>query len=438
VTYGLGVAVIVRPARPEDWRELRDVRLRALADAPDAFGEVLGDAQRFDDAAWESRTSRRPGVLVLVAERERSPIGMMVVVVKPDDGRRANVYAMWVAPEARGSGVGRKLVDAGLAWARRQGALDVELHVSERHPDAKRLYMRCGFAPTGELSPIRPGSELQAETLTIRLAPLIMGIVNVTPDSFSDGGQFLDSRAAIEHGWRLAEEGADILDVGGEATNPKATPISAAEELRRVLPVIEGLSKGGYLVSVDTTKAEVAYSAVNSGALIVNDVSGGLFDAAMAETVAELAQSDDVTYIAGHLRGRTLAEVFAPEGHDGPRATWRDVADELADRIRPLPDRVRVWGDPGIGFGKGSDPEGNASLLRHAGDIAETLRRPVVVGPSRKRFLRRLLGVQDAGMDVLDAASVLAALAGLRAGAHCVRAHNVALLRTHLTAYNKK
>lgn len=429
---------------------MRDVRLRALADAPDAFGETLTDARRLDDSAWESRTSRRPGLLVLVAERERTPIGTMVVVVKPGDGRRSNVYAMWVAPEARGCGVGKKLVDTGLAWARRQGALDVELHVSERHPGAKRLYMRCGFTPTGELSPIRPGSPLQAETLTIRLAPLIMGIVNVTPDSFSDGGRFLDPQAAIEHGWRLAEEGADILDVGGEATNPRATPVTADEELRRVLPVIEGLNKGGYLVSVDTTKAEVAYSAVKSGAAIINDVSGGLFDAAMAQTVADLDESDEVTYIAGHLRGRSLAEVFAREGRDAP-PTWREVAGELAERIRGLPDRVRVWGDPGIGFGKGGDPEGNASLLRHAGDIAETLRRPVVVGPSRKRFLRRLLGAQEPatimegdrftrapGNDVLDAASVLAALAGLRAGAHCVRAHNVGLLRTHLTAYNKK
>jgi dihydropteroate synthase len=344
------------------------------------------------------------------------------------------VYAMWVAPEARGAGVGRKLVDAGLAWSRRQGALDVELHVSERHPDAKQLYLRCGFAPTGELSPIRPGSAIQAETLSIRLAPLIMGIVNVTPDSFSDGGAYLDPKTAIEHGFRLVEEGADILDVGGEATNPRATPVSVEEELRRVLPVIEALNKRGYLVSVDTTKAEVASAAVESGAMIINDVSGGLFDPRMAETVAELANHHDVTYIAGHLRGRSLAEVFAAE----VAPTWREVTDELSERIRPLPEIARVWVDPGIGFGKGADPEGNASLLRHAGDISDTLRRPVVVGPSRKRFLRRLLGVQDAATDVLDAASVLASLAAVRAGAHCVRVHNVALLRMHLTAYNKE
>jgi dihydropteroate synthase len=435
------VSLIVRPARPEDWRSWRDLRLRALADAPDAFGQTLADARGLDEKTWESYVDLRPGALRLLAERERTPIGMMVVTLA-EDPRRSNVYAMWVAPEARGTGVGRKLVEEGLAWSRRRGALDVELHVSERHPDAKQLYLRCGFAPTGELSPIRPGSAIQAETLIIRLAPLIMGIVNVTPDSFSDGGQFLDPKAAIEHGVRLAEEGADILDVGGEATNPRANPITLAEEIRRVRPVIEGLASSGHRVSIDTTKAEVALSAVEIGADIINDISGGLFDPRMSETVRELAEihhglGNDLIYIAGHLRGHSLAEVFASEGHNAP-PTWSEVADELAGRIRALPEHLRIWVDPGIGFGKGADPEGNASLLRHAGDISDTLRRPVVVGPSRKRFLRRMLGVQGAGSDVLDAASVLASLAAVRAGAHCVRVHNVALLRMHLTAYNKE
>src|SRR5438105_4818156 len=123
-------------------------------------------------------------------------------------------------------------------------------------------------------------------------APLIMGVVNVTPDSFSDGGAFLDAKAAIEHGLVLAREGADIVDVGGEATNPKAQPIDAAEELRRVLPVIEGLAAAGVRVSIDTTKAEVARRAVAAGAAIVNDVSGGLFDPKMLPALASL----DVTF----------------------------------------------------------------------------------------------------------------------------------------------
>jgi dihydropteroate synthase len=429
------VSLIVRPARPEDWRALRDVRMRALADSPDAFAETLEDAQERDDSAWQALAAPRPEVVRFLAEDDGTPVGMMVVVIRVADPRCADVYAMWVAPEARRGGVGKKLVEAGLAWARRRGALDVTLRVSDAVPAARALYLSCGFGPLFDREPLRVNSPIETERLHIRLAPLIMGIVNVTPDSFSDGGHFLDPQRAIEHGWRLAEEGADILDVGGEATNPRATPVPADEELRRVLPVIEGLNKGGYLISVDTTKAEVAYSAVKSGAAIVNDVSGGLFDPRMAETVTELAETDDVTYIAGHLRGRTLAEVFAAEASLPSR--WPVIA-ELADRIRPLPERVRVWVDPGIGFGKGSEPELNAELLRYAGNIGEHVKRPVVVGPSRKRFLRRLLGVQDAGMDVLDAASVLASIEGMRAGAHCIRLHNVALLRRHLTAYNKK
>ncbi|MDQ3299144.1 MAG: dihydropteroate synthase, partial [Myxococcota bacterium] len=125
-----------------------------------------------------------------------------------------------------------------------------------------------------------------------------MGVVNVTPDSFSDGGAFLDPARAVAHGLQLARDGADILDVGGEATNPHATAIDADEELRRVLPVIEQLAATGATVSIDTTKAVVARAAVAAGARIINDVSGGLFDPAMAAVVADL----DVTYIAGHLR----------------------------------------------------------------------------------------------------------------------------------------
>jgi dihydropteroate synthase len=185
---------------------------------------------------------------------------------------------------------------------------------------------------------------------------------------------------------------------------------------------------------VDTTKAEVARAAVAAGATIVNDVSGGLFDPAMIETVRELG----VRYIAGHLRGRPLAEVFAAEG---PRvfASWQEVAAELTERIAELPE-ASVWVDPGLGFGKGADPDVNVALLRHAGDIAATVARPIVVGASRKRFVRRLAGLTDGGYtrDALDAASTLVSLAAVRAGAHVVRVHNVSLLRAQLTAYNKK
>jgi dihydropteroate synthase len=275
--------------------------------------------------------------------------------------------------------------------------------------------------------------------LDLKKRVLVMGVVNVTPDSFSDGGKYLDPAKAIEHGMQLWRDGADILDVGGEATNPKAQPIDADEECRRVLPVIERLVRAGARVSVDTTKAVVARAAVEAGAKIVNDVSGGLFDPEMAKAIADL---DGTTYIAGHLRGRSIAEVFARE----PKGlallqqpiTWRDVAAELGDRLAALPAdaRQRTWVDPGVGFGKGADPDVNLSLLRDAGDLGRAVGCPVVVGPSRKRFLKTLVGLEPDPI-TLDVASVAACLAGVRGGAQVLRVHNVALLRTALAVYTK-
>ncbi len=265
---------------------------------------------------------------------------------------------------------------------------------------------------------------------------LIMGVVNVTPDSFSDGGQFATAEAAIAHGRQLRAEGADILDVGGEATNPRAEPVSTEVELERVLPVVTALATEGVRVSIDTTKAAVARAAVNAGATIVNDVSAGQFDPDMARTMGDLVATRNVTYIAGHLRGKTLAEVFHAEGPIG----WRRVAAELADRLAQLSPAVREnsWVDPGVGCGKGADPEGNLELLRHAGDIGREVGRPVVVGPSRKRFLRRLLGPGlDADPMALDVASIAACLGAVRHGALVVRSHNVALLRAALAVYTK-
>jgi dihydropteroate synthase len=432
----------IREARPDEWREWRELRLRALADAPDAFGETLAAAQAHDEAAWKQFVAPRADKLRLLAVEGERPVGMCVVVIGQGEGlgqgqgdtRTANLFAMWVAPEARGRGVGKALIDRGLRWSRAHAALEVSLRVSERHPDARRLYERCGFVDSGERSPLRPGSDVDSATLVARLSPLIMGVVNVTPDSFSDGGAYLDPAAAVAHGEQLVADGADILDIGGEATNPRAAAVSADEELRRVLPVIErlrGAIRPEIAISIDTTKAAVARAAVAAGATIINDVAGGLFDPDMTRAVADAGES--VTYIAGHLRGRSLPEVFASEGS----VSWQTVASELAERLREVAPQ-RAWIDPGIGFGKGADPEGNVALLRHAGDIASTLRRPIVVGPSRKRFLRRLLAVQAATTDELDAASILASLAAVRAGAQVVRVHNVALLRTALTAYNKE
>lgn len=262
---------------------------------------------------------------------------------------------------------------------------------------------------------------------------LVMGVVNVTPDSFSDGGRYLAAENAVAHGLALWRDGADILDVGGEATNPRAQPVSAEIELARVLPVVTQLAAAGAIVSIDTTKARVARAAVAAGARIVNDVSGGLFDPEMPRAIG------DAIYIAGHLRGRSLAEVFGLEAAALPIA-WTAVADELAERLAALPAaaRDRAWVDPGLGFGKGADPTANLTLLRQSGELGARLGRPIVVGVSRKRFVRRAFGVRDDDLDALDAASVAASLDAIRSGANVVRVHNVGLLRAALALYTKQ
>jgi dihydropteroate synthase len=263
-------------------------------------------------------------------------------------------------------------------------------------------------------------------------APLIMGVVNVTPDSFSDGGAFLAPERAIEYGLALARDGADIVDVGGEATNPRAAPITADAELRRVIPVVEALAAAGLRVSIDTTKSAVAREAIAAGATIVNDVAGGLFDPALP---AEVAAAPAVTYILGHLRGASLADVFAAEAR---APSFAEVLAELEARLAAMPPALagRTWVDPGLGFGKGADPALNVELLRRAGELRDRLRCPIVVGPSRKRFLRALLGGSPEPL-ALDAASIAACLGAARAGAQVLRVHNVALLRAALAVYTR-
>lgn len=258
-----------------------------------------------------------------------------------------------------------------------------------------------------------------------------MGVVNVTPDSFSDGGRYLATEAAIAHGLELVRAGADVLDVGGEATNPRALPTSTAEELARVIPVIEALAGAGANISVDTTKAEVATAAIAAGARWVNDVSGGLFDPRMNAVIP-----DGISYICGHLRGRSIGEVFRDERG---AVTWDEVAHELADRLAVFPAHVRAtaWVDPGLGFGKGADATTNLELLHHAGDLERMVGRPVVVGPSRKRFLLRWHDLPSGDEAALDRATVAACRLAVTAGAKMLRVHNVALLHTALTAYNQ-
>jgi dihydropteroate synthase len=258
------------------------------------------------------------------------------------------------------------------------------------------------------------------------MTTLIMGVVNVTPDSFSDGGLWFAPDAAVAHGMELLEQGADILDVGGESTRPGAERPSEGEELRRVVPVIRELSRRGARVSVDTMRASVAAQAVEAGASIVNDVSGGLADTDMARVVAAAR----VPFVVMHWRGHS----DSMQDHASYDDVVADVCRALAERVADLGDRGvaqdQLILDPGFGFAK--LPEHNWSLLAHL-DAVQSLGFPVLVGTSRKAFLGLLRGrpgIPDGGVarppaqrDGETAATTV--IAGL-AGAWGVRVHDVA------------
>ena len=251
--------------------------------------------------------------------------------------------------------------------------------------------------------------------------PLIMGVVNVTPDSFSDGGDFLSAERAIEQGVRLAEEGADILDLGGESTRPGAEEVGAAEELARVLPVIEGLTaKTSVPISIDTYKAEVAEAAVGAGAAIINDISAGLLDPEILRVAARM----DVPLILMHMKGQPRTMQENPEYGDlmGEIKAFLADAARRAEAAGVRADRIIL--DPGIGFGKTFDH--NLILLNRLREFQE-LGRPILLGPSRKAFLGRILG--GAPPKDRDVATAAAVTLGAYNGAAILRVHNVDLAR---------
>jgi dihydropteroate synthase len=231
--------------------------------------------------------------------------------------------------------------------------------------------------------------KLRSRTLRFGPLPLLMGILNVTPDSFSDGGRFFDADAAVEHGVQLVAEGADLLDVGGESTRPGAAPVDAEEELRRVVPVVEQLCrKTGVPVSIDTTKASVAKRAIDAGAEIINDVTALTGDPAMIS----LAVQTGCGACAMHSRGtpRTM--------QDNP--VYNDVVAEVYEYLRLRRDALLAAGvemdriaiDPGVGFGKTT--EHNLQLLANAGRF-HAIGCPVLVGHSRKRFIADVIARQE-------------------------------------------
>ncbi len=246
---------------------------------------------------------------------------------------------------------------------------------------------------------------------------LVMGIVNVTPDSFSDGGLFLDADAAVEHGLELVRQGADLLDIGGESTRPNAAPVGEAEELRRVIPVIQQLAARVTIpLSIDTTKPAVARAALQAGASLVNDVAANRADDVMWRVVAEARAG----YVCMHMQGTPQTMQANPLYADVVRA----VGDFFSERLERMSDcglsREQIILDVGIGFGK--TLEHNLQLLGALGDF-QKLTRPLLVGASRKSFIGQLLGAEPA--DRLPASLACACLA-VEADVQIIRAHDVA------------
>lgn len=267
---------------------------------------------------------------------------------------------------------------------------------------------------------------LPRRTLSFGRRPLLMGIINVTPDSFSDGGRFLDPGAAVAHGLELAAQGADILDVGGESTRPYSQPVEAQEELRRVLPVVKALcSQCDRPVSIDTSKAVVAQAAIDAGAEIINDVTGLEGDPQMVPLAVRTASA----VCAMHMRGSPQTM------QDNP--TYEDVVEEVGAYLRGRRDALMAAGmpqdrialDPGIGFGKRT--EHNVQLLSHAFRL-HALGCPVLVGHSRKGFIRRVLDEDEA--DPLPG-TIGVALALARQGVQVIRVHDVRQVRQALLLF---
>jgi dihydropteroate synthase len=245
----------------------------------------------------------------------------------------------------------------------------------------------------------------------------VFGVLNVTPDSFSDGGLLPDVDAVVARALALERDGAHVLDVGGESTRPGAEPVAAAVEIARVVPAIEALAKTVRVpLSIDTRKAAVARAALAAGARVVNDVSGGRHDPALLAAVAE----HDADLVLGHLRGEPATMQAAPRFTDVVGEVIAELGESVARAEAAGVRRERIAVDPGIGFGK--DLDHNLALLARAGEIGVRLGCPVLVGPSRKSFLGRLTGDP---VDARDLATAAACAVAVFAGADGIRVHDV-------------
>ena len=254
-----------------------------------------------------------------------------------------------------------------------------------------------------------------------------MGILNVTPDSFSDGGEFFDPEHAVAQGLKLVEDGADVLDVGGESTRPNSTPVDEDEELRRVVPVLQSLRRQTKVpLSIDTTKANVARAALEAGAQIVNDISGLMFDPAMPKVCLDFQAG----VVAMHIQGTPQTMQINPQYDD----VVAEVSIWLQARVHSLLDfgipPEKLCLDPGIGFGK--TPEHNMQLLSNVAAL-KSLGFPVLIGHSRKRFIGKMLGRK---VDETLAGTVGIAIALARQNVDMIRVHDVRAVRDALLAWN--
>lgn len=257
--------------------------------------------------------------------------------------------------------------------------------------------------------------------------PLLMGILNVTPDSFSDGGQFDQLDAAVQQGLQLANDGADIIDIGGESTRPGAEPVSLDDELQRTIPVITELSRQTAVpISIDTTKAEVARRALDAGALIVNDISGLTFDPEMVSVCART----DAAVCAMHIRGTPQTMQADPSYDDVVLEVINFLRDRMDECMAAGIKSERICIDPGIGFGKSAAH--NLQLMQAIETMQDELGRPVLIGHSRKRFLSKLLG-RTVEERVFGTVGVSIALA--QNGADILRIHDVRACRDALVAW---
>lgn len=277
--------------------------------------------------------------------------------------------------------------------------------------------------------------QLRSRTLELGIRTLVMGVVNVTPDSFSDGGRFLDAQSAVGHALQLFDEGADIVDIGGESTRPGSpvlpheagskVPVSEDEELRRVMPAIEGILKKrpGSVLSIDTYKSGVARRAVEAGAEIVNDVSALQWDPVMARTCGDL----HCGLVLMHTRGRPVEWRHLPRASDITSMVVHDLANRAQIALDSGIAKEAIVMDPGFGFGKNFDE--NYPLLANLGQL-NRLAFPVLAGTSRKSFIGRTVGRRTGEEDQKPAerlyGSVAAMVASILHGAHIVRVHDVA------------